>query len=74
MRITSPLFDALLKYATKCHLRSVGELGSGSEYAEWVRDRDESYQGAAARRLQEAVPDAERVVAPPATQNLKTAK
>ena len=74
MRITSPLFDAFLKCATKCHLRSLGEVGSGNEYAEWVRGRDESYQREAARRLQEAVPETERVVAPPATENLKTAK
>ena len=74
MRITSHLFDAFLKCATKCHLRSLGEIGSGNEYAEWVRVRDESYQREAARRLQETVPETERVVAPPATDNLKTAK
>ena len=74
MRITSPIFDAFLKCATKCHLRSLGEIGSGNEYAEWVRGRDESYQREAARRLQEAVPETERVVAPPATENLKAAK
>jgi len=55
MRITSPLFDAFLKCATKCHLRSLGEIGSGNEFAEWVRVRDESYRHEAARGLQEAV-------------------
>jgi hypothetical protein len=74
MRITSTIFDAFLKCATKCHLRSLGEIGSGNEYAEWVRARDESYQREAARALQEAVPEAECVVAPPATENLKAAK
>jgi predicted RecB family nuclease len=74
MRITSQLFDAFLKCATKCHLRSLGEIGSGNEYAEWVHGRDESYQHEAARALQEAVPDTERVVAPPATENLKAAR
>ena len=74
MKITSQLFDAFLKCATKCHLRSLGEVGSGNEYAEWVRGQDESYQHEAARRLQEAVPETERVVAPPATENLKAAK
>jgi predicted RecB family nuclease len=74
MRITSHLFDAFLKCATKCHLRSIGEIGSGNEYAEWVRAQDEAYQREAALRLQETVPEAERVVAPPATDNLKTAK
>jgi predicted RecB family nuclease len=74
MRITSPIFDAFLKCATKCHLRSLGEMGSGNEYAEWVRGHDESYQREAARKLQEPVPETERVVGPPATESLKTAK
>jgi predicted RecB family nuclease len=74
MRITPAIFDAFLKCATKCHLRSLGEVGLGNEYAEWVRGRDESYQREAARRLQETVPEAERVAAPPATENIKVAK
>ena len=74
MRITPPIFDAFLKCATKCHLRLLGEIGSGNEYAEWVRVRDESYQREAARGLQEAVLETERVVAPPATENLRAAK
>jgi predicted RecB family nuclease len=74
MRITSLIFDAFLKCATKCYLRSLGEVGSGNEYAEWVRGRNESYEREAARPLQEAVPEAERVIAPPATESLKTAK
>ena len=65
MRITPLIFDAFLKCATKGHLRSLGEVGSGNEYAEWVRAQDESYQRDAARRLQEAVPETERIVAPP---------
>ena len=73
MRITSLLFDAILKCATKCHLRSLGEIGAGNEYAEWVRGRDESCEREAARALQETVPATERVVAPPATDNLKAA-
>jgi len=74
MRITSPIFDAFLKCATKCHLRSLGEIGSGNEYAEWVRDRDDSYGLEAGLRLQEAVPETECAVAPPATESLKAAK
>src|ERR1035438_5885295 len=74
MRITSQLFDAFLKCATKGHLRSLGEIGSGNEYAEWVRAQDESYQREAARKLQEAVPETERVVEPLATESLKAAK
>jgi len=74
MRITSPVFDAFLMCGTKCHLRSLGETGSGNEYAEWVCGQNESYQREAARALQEGVPDTERVVAPPATENLKAAQ
>src|ERR1017187_4148629 len=74
MRITPFIFDAFLKCATKGHLRSLGEVGSGNEYAEWVCAQDDSYQREAARRLQDAVPETERVVAPPATESLKAAK
>ena len=68
------MFDAFLKCATKCHLRSLGETDSGNEYAEWVRSQEESYQREAVRALQEGVPETERVVAPPAAENLKAAK
>jgi predicted RecB family nuclease len=74
MRITPTIFGAFLKCATKCYLRSLGEVGSGNEYAEWVRAQDESYQREATRRVQEAVPETERVVAPPTTEKLKAAK
>ncbi|MCU0782449.1 MAG: hypothetical protein MUF81_00085 [Verrucomicrobia bacterium] len=74
MKITSPLFEAFLKCPSKCHLRSLGETGSGNEYAEWVRAQDESYRREAARRLQEAVPETERVAAPPGIESFKTAK
>ena len=74
MKITSPLFEAFLKCPTQCHLRSLGETGSGNAYAEWVRAQDESYEREAMRRLQEGMPETERVVAPPATENLKLAK
>src|ERR1035441_10001518 len=74
MRITPFIFDAFLKCASKSHLRSLGEIGSGNEYAEWVRAQDDSYQREGARRLQETVPETERIAAPPATENLKAAK
>jgi predicted RecB family nuclease len=74
MKITSHLFEAFLKCATKCHLRSLGETSSGNEYAGWVRAQDESYQREATRRLQEGVPETERIVAPPVTENFKTSK
>jgi hypothetical protein len=74
MKITSPLFEAFLKCPTKCYLRSLGETGSGNEYADWVRAQAESYEREAGQRLQEAVPEIERAGAPPDTENLKTAK
>ncbi|MCU0248232.1 MAG: hypothetical protein MUC42_16810, partial [Bryobacter sp.] len=73
MTIAPHLFEAFLKCPTKCHLRSLGETGSGNEYAEWVRAQDEGYEREAVRRLQETVPEAERTVAPPA-ENLKATK
>jgi hypothetical protein len=74
MRITPDLFAAYLKCPTKCWLRSRGEAGGGNEYADWVRSQNESYRPANATRLLESLPDNERAVAPPATENLKTAK
>ncbi|MBI3851342.1 MAG: IS66 family transposase [Verrucomicrobia bacterium] len=74
MKITSQLFEAFLKCPTKCYLCSLGETGSRNEYAEWVRVQEESYQREAALRLQEEVPETERLVAPPATEDLKNAK
>ena len=74
IKINPDLFQAFLKCATQCYLRSISETGSGNEYAEWVRAQDESYQREATRRLQEGVAETERIVAPPATENLKTAK
>jgi predicted RecB family nuclease len=74
MKITPDLFEAFLKCPTKCHIRSLGETGAGNAYAEWVQAQNESYRSEATRRLQEEVPEPERVVAPPVTENLKSAK
>ncbi len=73
MKITSDLFSAFLKCPTKCYLRSTGQSGSGNAYAEWVRARNEAYQGEMAKRLIEAAPDARGVVTSPADEDLKTA-
>jgi CRISPR/Cas system-associated exonuclease Cas4 (RecB family) len=67
------LFEAYLKCPTKCWLQSRGETGEGNAYAEWVRAQNESYRAEGVRRLQEAVPEGERVVAP-LRENLKAAK
>src|SRR6266478_2055746 len=64
MRITSALFEAHLKCATKCWLRSTGELVAGNAYAEWVQTQNDSYRADATKRL---------MVGPPA-ENLNVAK
>lgn len=74
MTITPSLFEAFLKCPTKCWLQFTGESGSGNEYAEWVRTQHESYEREAVRRLQEAVPEAERVIAPSSAEAFKTGK
>jgi predicted RecB family nuclease len=74
MKITSRIFEAFLKCPTKCYLRLLGETGSGNEYAEWVCAQSEAYEREAARRLQETVPEVERVVASPTAEKLKAAK
>ncbi|MDP2602975.1 MAG: TM0106 family RecB-like putative nuclease [Deltaproteobacteria bacterium] len=74
MTFTSELFEAFLKCRTKCYLRLLGEATSGNAYADWVRVQMESYRRKAVQRLQEGVREAELVVTPPATENLKAAK
>ncbi len=74
MKITANLFEAFLKCPTKCFLRSLGETASANEYAEWVRAQDESYEREASRRLQEGVPEIERVIASFSTENLKASQ
>jgi len=73
MKINPQLFEAFLKCPTKCHLRSVGEAGSGNAYADWVRAQNDAYQNEATTRLLTGVPEPDRVSAPPAAENLKTA-
>jgi hypothetical protein len=73
MKLTSALFEAFLKCPTKCYLRSTGQAGTGNAYAEWVREQNEGYRAEAGKRLMAGLPESEVVVAPPATENLKTA-
>jgi hypothetical protein len=54
-----------LKCPTKCWLRSGGETCEGNTYAEWVKGQSESYRAEGVRRLQDTLPEGERVVAPP---------
>jgi predicted RecB family nuclease len=73
MKADTQLFEAYLKCPTKCWLRSRGESGQGNAYAEWAKERNETYCAQAVQRLRDCVPEAECVVAPP-MENLKTAK
>ncbi len=72
MKITSDLFTAFLKCPTKCYLRSLGEPGTGNEYADWVRARAESYRAAGVDRLRRDTPQ-DHLTAPSADE-LKQAK
>jgi len=74
MESSSQLFEAYLKCPTKCWLLSRGEPGEGNAYAEWVKGQNESYRVEGVRRLQEAGPEGECVVAPPTGEKLKAAK
>ncbi len=74
MTITSHLFEAYLKCPTKCWLRSQDEGGDGSAHANWERRQNESYRSEGIKRLLHCVPEDDRVIAPPSTDNLKTAK
>jgi predicted RecB family nuclease len=65
METNAQLFEAYLKCPTKCWLRSRGETGGGSPYADWVEEQNENYRVAGVRRLQETVPEGECIVAPP---------
>ena len=73
MEFNSQFFEAYLKCPTKCSLRSRGESGGGNAYAEWMKGQDESYRAEGMRRLQDTVPEGERVVAP-ARKNRKATK
>ena len=74
MNPNSGLFEAFLKCPTKCYLRSVGEIRSGNAYVEWVQAQNDTYRGKATKRLMEAMPAAEIVVASPTAEGLKAAK
>jgi len=74
MNPSSGLFEAFLKCPTKCYLRSVGEVGSGNAYAEWAQVQNDTYRTESTKRLMEEVPEAERAISPPTTDDIKAAK
>jgi predicted RecB family nuclease len=73
MIVTSYLFDAYLKCATKCWLRSRDESGAGNNYADWVKTRTGSYGSTGIKLLMDGVVQNDRVVEPSSAENLKTA-
>lgn len=74
MKITASLFEAYLKCPTKCYLRSLGEIGTGNAYAEWIRNKNESYRNDAIMRLKDGAVQEKCVSRPPVSENLKSAK
>jgi predicted RecB family nuclease len=74
MKPAAELFEAYLKCPTKCWLLSKGAIGEGNAYAEWVKAQNEAFRAVALRRLQETVPENERVIEPPRSDNLKAAQ
>src|SRR6516164_3953600 len=76
MKPTAELFKAYLKCPTKCWLLSQGAISEGNAYADWMKAQNEAFHTVALRRLQETVPENERVIAPPHNQgdNLKAAR
>jgi len=74
MKPTAELFEAYLKCTTKCWLLSQGAIGEGNAYADWVKAQNEAFRAVALRRLQEAVPENKRLIAPPGGDNLKVTR
>ncbi len=73
MIINPQIFQAYLKCATKCYLKSLGETGTGNAYAEWVQAQSEPYRRDGVKHLtMEAEPDS-CVTNPSEFKNLKTA-
>lgn len=58
-KITSDLFEAYLKWPTKCWLRATGEPETGNLYSEWVKSQNESFRAAETERLLAETPDGE---------------
>src|SRR5262249_25554405 len=74
MTITADIFEAFLKCPTKCYLRSLGELGTGNAYADWLSFQNESCRREGVKCLTAGTAPSEHVGGPSATTNLKLAK
>jgi len=73
MRISSDLFNAILKCPTKCWFRAADEPPSGNAYAEWITLQNRSYYATELERLLSETPKEEAAVSPP-LENLKAAR
>ena len=74
MPITSDLFEAYLKCATKCFLRSLGETGTGNSYANWVKAEQLSYSSEGIKYLVKGVAEDECVTAAIDSKELRSPK
>ncbi|NVN91199.1 MAG: IS66 family transposase [Desulfuromonadales bacterium] len=72
MAISSNVFDAYLHCATKCWLLSRGEVGLSNIYAEWMREKNQSYRTDGVLRLLSNLQD-DYVASPSVNLSLKTA-
>jgi predicted RecB family nuclease len=69
MIVTSQLFEAYIECSTKCWLRSRAEPTAGNVYAEWVRERNETYRQDGIKFLLGSFPENECAIAPPLSKN-----
>ena len=74
MMITSCLFEAHLKCAMKCWLRSQGEPGEEDCHAHWMQSQNETYRNEGIRQLLEGVPQSECVIGVPAPESLRSVR
>jgi hypothetical protein len=73
MVISSSLFDAYIECSTKCWLRSRAEPNTGNAYADWSRQRRETYCVDGLKRLVTMFPESDRAIAPPISKYTKNA-
>ena len=74
MTITADIFEAFLNCPTKCYLRSLGEVGKGNAYADWLRIQNESARREGVKCLAARTTPGEFVCNPPTATNLKVAE
>ena len=66
------MVEAYLHCATKCWLLSRGEVGSINVYAEWVRDKNNSYRKAGTLQILNSIQRKDCVSSPSENENFKT--